>query len=82
MRLNYRVVHVQSVDVQKDTVIDGEDAVATLKRDVIELVAEGHDGGSIMIQVPAGSDYFAEGSVIPVSFGVPAPVQVKKKGAR
>lgn len=82
MKLNYRVVHVQNVDVQKDTEIDGEAAIATVKRDVIELVAEGHDGGSIMIQVPAGSDHFVEGSVIPVSFGVPAPAQAKKKGAR
>lgn len=80
MKLNYKVVHVQSVDVQKTATVEGESVTITAKRDVIELVADGHDGGSIMIQVPAGSDYFAEGSVIPVSFGTPAPAN--KKGAR
>ena len=80
MKLNYKVVHVQGVDVQKAAIVEGESVTITAKRDIIELIADGHEGGSIMIQVPAGSDYFGEGSVIPVSFG--APVLATKKGAR
>lgn len=69
MKLNYRVVHVQEVDVQKTIEEDGESVTQTRKRTVIELVPEGHDGSTIMVSARSNDSHFVEDTVIAVEFG-------------
>lgn len=68
MKLQYRVVHVQEVQTQKQVTIDEVVGTFTTPRVIIELTAEGHESGSIMLDLPEGADHFVEGTIIDVTF--------------
>jgi hypothetical protein len=70
MKLQYRILHVQEVSVEKSIEFEGQPGIVTVKRQIVEMAAEGHDGGTIMISAPAATEHFAENAICEVSFRV------------
>jgi non-canonical (house-cleaning) NTP pyrophosphatase len=68
MKLNYTVQHVQDVMQQKTIEHEGASATLTYPRKRVELVAEGHDGGTILLILPVNTNCGEEGAIIEVDF--------------
>jgi non-canonical (house-cleaning) NTP pyrophosphatase len=68
MKLNYTVQHVQDVMQQKTIEHEGASATLTYPRKRVELVAEGHDGGTILLILPVDVSDLVDGAVIEVTF--------------
>ena len=74
MKLNYRVLHVQTTDVQMEVVVNGQTGTFTTKRCIIELLPEGHEGGVIQINLDPETTEFVEDTICSVDFDNPPAV--------
>jgi hypothetical protein len=52
MKLKYTVLHAQLVTLQKVIEMDGGSATLSYNRLRVEMIPEGHDGSSIVINLP------------------------------
>lgn len=70
LTLTYVVENSQIATKHRSVDVDGQEATLHIRRLSVELVAQGHDGGTIALDLAPDTEGFDEGTVVSVSFGV------------
>jgi hypothetical protein len=75
MKLKYTVLHAQLVTLQKVIEMDGGSATLSYNRLRVEMIPEGHDGSSIVINLPDNAVGVDVDSVIEIEFPGSLPAE-------
>jgi hypothetical protein len=68
--LKYKIENSGVVTRERAIEIDGETGTLSVTRLVVEMLPEGHNGGTLMIDLPPETAGYDEGAIVSISFSV------------